>query len=363
MQNFNIKILGLDDNLMPQKTGKTLASIITHNTVLEELHLSNNNLGIGLLDVAKALQKIQSLQVLNLSNTQLPNEVNSDLALAIESNRNLKTLLMSSSSMECSSDAILPALSKSFSLQIMAHSCNLQSSINLILQALSKLSTLEQLDLHNSHLTSLAAKGIESVIKNNTGLQCLYINDNNLGKGLIIILKALKSISSLKQLNIDNNNFMNDVIDDLRIANKVRVFLDSLFQCSDYSDSSELLSLKKLCIASKLQTKATLVEEAEIALASSVQNNPGIQVLHVDNGCLHQPPKQFIKALKYANSIKVLDLSNFNLSEEKISELTSSIKSYTSLEMLYLYNNNLKTSVIILSEVLATISTLKVLDL
>ena len=245
----------------------------------------------------------------------------------------------------------------------MAYYNKLQSSINVILQALSKLSTLELLDLQNSHLTPLAAKGLESVIKNNTGLKCLHINSSNLGKGLIIILKALKSISSLKQLNIDNNSFMNDVIDDLRIANKVRVFIESFCQCSDYSNSSELLLLKKLCIASKLQTKATLVEEAGIALASTLQNNPGLQILHVDNGCLSQSPKHFIKSLKYVNSNNIVDLSNFSLSEEMVSELTSSIKSYTSLEMVYLHNSNLKLSVIILSEVLATVSTLKVLDL
>ena len=156
---------------------------------------------------------------------------------------------------------------------------------------------------------------------------------------------------------------MNNVIDDLRVANKVQVFLESLFQCSDYSNSSELHFLKRLCIASKLQTRATLVEEAEIALASTLQSNFGLQVLHVDNGCLSQSPKQFAKALKHANCIKALGFSNFNLSEELVSEIASSLKSHTSLEKVHLCNSNLKSSVIILLEVLTTISTLKVLDL
>ena len=274
---------------------------------------------------------------MDLSNNNLPREIGYELAAAIQSNHSLK--------------------------QLSLHSNNLQPSINVILQALSNISTLELLNLHNSHLTSLATKGLESVIKNNTGLQCLYINDNNLGNGLIIILKALKSISSLNKLSISNNNFMNDVITDLRVADKIRVFLESFCQCSDYSNCSELLGLKKLCITSKLQTSATSVEEAEIALATTLQNNPGLQVLHVDNGCLCQPPKEFIKALKYVKSNKVLNFSNNSLSEELVSEIASSIKSYTSLEMVYLHNCNLKSSVIILSEVLATISTLKVLDL
>ena len=141
------------------------------------------------------------------------------------------------------------------------------------------------------------------------------------------------------------------------------MFLDSICECSDYSNSSELLSLKRLCIASKLQTRATLFEKAEIALASTLQSNFGLQVLHVDNGYLSQSPKQFTKAVKYANCIKALGLSNFNLSKELVSELSCSIKSYTFLEKVYLCNSNLKSSAIILLEVLATISTLKVLDL
>ena len=103
------------------------------------------------------------------------------------------------------------------------HNNNLQSSIDVILQALSKLSTLELLDLHGSHLTPFSANGLESAIKNYTGLKCLYINENNLGKGLIIILNALNNLSSLIKLNISDNNFMNDVIAYVRVANKLRV--------------------------------------------------------------------------------------------------------------------------------------------
>ena len=332
-----LKVLNMDNNQIGEKGGEALVSVIKNNNGVKELRFSNNNLQRSIIQMSQALLSVSTLESLDLSNNNLPREIGSELAAAIQSNNSLK--------------------------QLSLHSNNLQSSINVILQALSKLSTLELLDLHNSHLTPLAAKGLESVIKNNTELKCLYVNDNNLGKGLIIILKSLKSISSLKEVNTESNNFMNDVEADLRVANKVRVFLECLYQCSDYSNSSELHYLKRLCIASKLQTRATLVEETEIAVASTIQINPGLQVLHVDNGCLSQPPKHFIKTLKYANSIKVLDFSDFNLSEEWGSKLAYSIQLHTSLEKVYLCNSNLKSSVIILLEVLATISTLKVLDL
>ena len=240
-----LTVLNMNNNQIGEKGGEVLVSVIENNNGLKELHFSSNNLQRSVIQISEVLLSVSTLELLDLSNNNLPREIGYELAAVIQSNHSFKQLLL--------------------------HSNNLQSSIDVILQALSKLSTLELLDLRDSHLTSLAAKGLESVIKNNIGLKCLYINDNNLGKGLIVILKALKSISSLNKLSISNNNFMNDVITDLRVADKIRAFLESFCQCSDYSNSSELLGLKKLCITSKLQTRATSIKEAEIALASSLQ--------------------------------------------------------------------------------------------
>ena len=235
-------------------SGEMLALLIKKNSGLRQLHFSSNNLQRGIIQISKALQCISTLESLDLSNNQIPEKTGCELAAAIKSNHSLK--------------------------QLRLHSNNLKSSIVVILQALSELSTLELLDFHDSHLTSLAAKGF--VIKNNTGLKW-YINDNNLGKSLITILKALKSISSLEKLSINNNGFMNDGIANLRVANKMRLFLESFYQCRDDLDCSELFILKKLCNASELQTRVTLVEEAETALAYTLQNNPGLQELHWDN--------------------------------------------------------------------------------
>ena len=79
------------------------------------------------------------------------------------------------------------------------------------------------------------------------------------------------------------------------------------------------------------------------------------------NDCISKPPKQLIKALKYSESIVALNLGNLNLvSEGLVSELASSIKTWTSLEKVYLCNNNLSLSVTVLTKTLATISALKV---
>ena len=333
----NVRALNMDNNQIGERGGEVLASVIIRNIGLKELHFASNNLHKSFIKISQALQNISTLTSLDLSDNNIPWGAGSEVAAVIQSNNSLK--------------------------QLKLHSNNLRSSIVVILEALSKLSTLELLDLHSSHLTAVASNGLHNVIVNNMGLQSLCINDNNIGRGLIIILKALKSISSLTELNISNNNFMNDMMIALRVTNKVRMFLESFCKCSHYSNSSEILFLKKLCIVSKSHTMISIVEEAEINLASTLQSNPRLNVLHVDNGCLSEVPKHFTKALKYVNSIKTLDLNNFSLSTEIVSELASSIKSYTCLEEIFMHNSNLKLSVIILSEALTTISTLKVLDL
>ena len=330
-----LKILNMDNNQIGEKGGKALASVIKSNTGLKELHFGSNNLHNSIIIILEALQTISSLESLDLSNNNLPEGIGIKLAAAIQSNNSLK--------------------------QLWLHSNNLQSSIDVILQALSELSTLELLDLHNCHLTSIAAKGLESIIVNNTGLECLYLNDNNLGKGLIFIYKALQNNSSLTAFNITNNNFMNDLIAFLTVANKFRAFLENLCQCTGYSESSGIL--KTLCIASKSNTNVSLAEQAERALTSVLQNNPRLEGLHIDNGCINSAPNEVIKALNYVNYIKVLSLNNLDMSREMVNELASAIKLYTCLENIYLHSNDLKLSVIILSEALNTISTLKVLDL
>ena len=332
-----LKVLKMDDNQIDEKGGDALASVIKSNTKLIELHFGSNNLQNSAVKILKALQKNSAIQSLDLSDNSLLDVNTVELAAAIQSNNSLK--------------------------QLWLHSNNLQSSIVVILQALSELSTLELLDLHNCHLTSISAKELESVIVNNTGLKYLYLNDNNLGKGLITILKALQNISSLKEFNISNNNFMNDVVSDLSVANAVRIYLENLCKYTDHSDSSGILFLKQLCIASKSITKITIVEQAEIALALVLQNNPRLEIFYVDHGCLSAAPNQVIKALKYVNSIKVLSLTNLDMSIDTVKELASAIKLCTCLETVYLYSNSLKLSAIILLKELSTISTLRRLDL
>ena len=77
-----------------------------------------------------------------------------------------------------------------------------------------------------------------------------------------------------------------------------------------------------------------------------------MEVLRIDNGCVNLASNQVIKAFNYINCIKVLSLNNLGMSRDIVNELASAIKLCTCLESIYLHGNNLKLSVIMLSEAL-----------
>ena len=149
-----------------------LASVILHNTGLQQLYIGNNNLREGTLEVTQALQHIMSLESINLGNNNMPKEASCELALAIKSNKHLERLWLQDN--------------------------NLCSSALLILQALSNISTLKDLNLNNNQIGEGGGEVLASVIMNNTGLRKLYISSNNILNSAMKISEALQSITNIE---------------------------------------------------------------------------------------------------------------------------------------------------------------------
>ena len=177
---LTLTVLDLSNNQISQEAGESLSSVIMHNTRLEELHLHSNNLGIGTLEVAKALQHITTLKMLDMSNNNIPQEVSRELAVAIESNQLLTKLWLSNN--------------------------NLQSSTNVILNSLATLTTLTVLVLNNNQIPHEAGEALASVIMHNTRLEELYLRSNNLGIGTVKVAKSLQHITTVKILSLSINN-------------------------------------------------------------------------------------------------------------------------------------------------------------
>ena len=336
-----LKLLNISDNQITEEAGEALASVVMHNTGLEELRLDGNSFGEGLFNVMKALQSITSLRLLDLFNSDISKKVSCELAVAIKSNNHLEKLWL--------------------------YNSNMKSSAFAVIQALSTISTLKYLNINDNQITEEAGEALASVVMHNTGLEELHLGGNNLGEGMLIVAKALQHISMLKSLDLGNNNISKEVSDELALAIKANEQLEEMRLYGSSLKASVIVLLQSLSTISTLKllniSDNQITEEAGEALASVVMHNTGLEELRLDGNSFGEGLFNVMKALQSITSLRLLDLFNSNISKKVSCELAVAIKSNNHLEKLWLYNSNMKSSAFAVIQALSTISTLKYLNI
>ena len=227
---------------------------------LEELCIFNNLLQLEVIYIAKALQRISSLTVLKLENNGIPQEAVNILAAAIRVNSSLEKLSLSGNRLGSSTVVIVNALkdistlkelnlndnkNRSESLGSAVASVLIKnklmerlslkdnglndSGVILIAQSLCELSSLKACNLRDNYITDKAAKALASVISNNTKLEELYLGNNQLQSGIIKIAITLQKVSTLKVLDLDNNNITEPAAKELSKAIEKNPSLENLW--------------------------------------------------------------------------------------------------------------------------------------
>ena len=336
-----LKYLNIKNNQITEEAGEALASVVMHNTRLEELHVSGNNLGKGMLTVAKALQHISSLRSLDLGNNNISEEVAGELALAISANECLEEMRL--------------------------YNSKLTLSAIVILQSLSNITTLKYLNIKNNQITEEAGEALASVVMYNTRLEELHVSGNNLGKGILTVAKALQHISSLRSLDLGNNNISEEVAGELALAISANECLEEIRLYDSKLSSSAIVILQSLGTISTLQylnfNNNQMTEEAGEALASVILHNTRLEKLHLSDNNLGEGTLKVLKALQHITSLKLLDLEYNGMPKEASGELALALTSNKHLEELWLANNNLQSSAFVILQALSTISSLKCLDM
>ena len=334
----SLNILNLHSNNLNKEAGKCLSSIIFNNVHLEQLVLDNNDLNEGIFQIAKALQQINSMQILSLGNTNLPKEVSDELALVIECNQCLNTLLLNDN--------------------------NLQCSAIIILHSLSKLSSLRVLNLQSNKLTEDVGKYISSLILNNTGLNQLLLDKNDIRKGVLPIAKALQQLNSLQVLGLGYTNMPEEASDDLALAIKGNKQLCSLQVGGNNLQSAIVVILQALCNLSSLKKldlgSNQLGEDIGECLSHVIINNRGLNILFLDYNNIGKGVLHIAKTLQSVTSLKSLGLGYNNFPAEVCDELVLAIQSNQCLEFLCLPCNGLNSNVL---QSMISISTLVELNL
>ena len=305
--------------------------------------MNGNHLGSSTVVVVNALQEISSLKELNLNDNKNRSE---ELAPALSS-----------------------VVSKNAYLEILSLRDNgLSDDIVLkTAQSLCKHSKLKALNLQNNDITEKAAEALASVISSNSGLEQLYLGNNQLQLGVIKIASALKNISSLKALGIEENYIPKRAINDLSDAIRTKSFVDKLLLSDNYLGSS-MAVIAKACKNSDLKqfyVKNTGISEAVADdLAAVIKHNSSIEMLSVSDNDLKSSGFIVIaQALKVVSSLKRLYAYAINITSDVSVELSSVIDHYVSLKGILLSDNLLGNGLLQIVECCSKLRNLEVLEL
>ena len=395
-ENSKVKVLDLNSNNMTGKAAEDLASVIRNNSNLEQLHLANNNLKTSSILILQTLKEICRVTVLDLNGNNMTGEAAENLASVIKSNCNLERLHLANNELRISLILILQALKENSKLQLLDLNDNnmteqaaedlasviknnsdleqiglanndLKTSSVLILRALKENSKLKALDLNGNNMTGEAAEDLASVIKNNYHLEQLHLANNDLRTSSILILQAIKENSKLKALNLNGNKMTGEVTEDLASVIKNNSDLEQIGLANNDLKTSSVLILRALKENSKLKALDlngnNMTGEAAEDLASVIKNNYHLEQLHLANNDLRTSSILILQAIKENSKLKALNLNGNKMTGEVTEDLASVIKNNSNLEQLYLANNDLKTSSILILQALKENSKLKALNL
>ena len=399
-KHSKLKALNLQNNNITEKAAEALASVISNNSGLEQIYLGNNQLHLGVTTIATALKNISSLKVLDLSNNNITEQATVELAAAIRINKSLEILWLNGNHLGSSTVVVVNALreisslkelnlndnkntskelasaissvvTKNKSLEILALSDNglAYDGVIKVAHSLCKHPKLKTLNLQNNNITDKAAEALASITSSNSGFEKLYLGNNHLQLGVIKIVRELKNISSLKVLDLSNNNITEQAADELAAVIRINKSLEKLSLDGNHLRSSIVVVVNALQEISSLTVlhlndNKNRSEELGTAISSVVTKNKLMGILSLrDNGLNDDGVINIAQSLCKCSKLKVLNLQNNNITEKAAEALASVVSSNGGLLQLRLGNNQLQLGVIKITRGLKNISLLKILDL
>jgi len=398
-KHSKLKCLNLRNNNITEKAAESLASAISNKNRLEKLYLGNNQLQSGVTKLTTALKNISSLKVLNLNNNNIPEQVTDELSAAIRTNTSLEKLWLSGNHLGSSTVVVVNALKEISTLKELGLDGNENRSENLapaiayvvannglleqltlrnnrlnddgvimIAQSLCKHSKLKCLNLRNNSVTEKAAESLASVMSNNNGLEELYLGNNQLQLGVTKLTTALKNISTLKVLDLNNNNMPEQAADELSIAIRANTLLEKLKLSGNHLGSSFTLITKACCHNSSL--KEIAIKNIGISdglvndLAAVIRYNSSLEYLSISENDIQSSGFMVIsQALNVISSLKYLYAYGINVTSTVSEELSFLVDNNYSMKKISLGDNLLENGLIRVAKSCSKLTNLKVLEL
>ena len=240
----------------------------------------------------------------------------------------------------------------------------------VILKSLHNLSTLLILDLSFNHLGTKSADDIAVVISANCLLQQLWLDGNDLlTRGVVIIARALKMLSSLRILSLCSNGITDDAAEEISNVITSNVLLVDLLLGNNQLKTtgvdkiavalSKVLTLRKLDLFNN-----NITSDAADELADALSSCTNLQQLFLSNNMLGtEGTIKLAYALRRNNSLQVLTLSNNNITKFAADVLVDVLKKNFCLKIVLIGGNDIQTTGInLIVETAKNINTLQLLD-
>ena len=370
---YTLQQLLLNNNKITEEAADYIAIVLLLNTELKVLNLNDNDLrSAGVIKVAKALQHNSSLIELHISNNKITEYASEDIANAISCNTNLQVLnfdgnhfgtagvlqLVKSMQNNCSlqqiglgNNNITEEAAGGIAL-VLSHNANIRAlnlggnnllaaSIVKLAKDLKNISSLTKLDVSNSDILEEAAGDIADVLMRNPYLQVLNLNDNYLGMRIRTIAKGMQNISTLRQLELRNNNIVKEAASDLAAV-------------LAYNDKLQILNLN-----------GNMLEDAGISkIVKSLQCNSMLIELHLsDNNITQEAADDIATVLSYNSDLEVLNLNRNNLKAAGVTKVAKALRTTVLRQLEMERNKATKEAADDIAAVLAHSTNLQVLNL
>lgn len=165
-----------------RNTANELATFLLHNTSLQEFDLSYNSASdIDVVNIFNGMRNILNLKTISISHNTITDDAANTLANVLSCNIKLQNINLSYNNLSSSGTA-----------------CIFKEMRNII--------TLETINIGHNMITDEAVESIATVLFHNHKLQSLDLSSNYFTpEGLVIIFDHLKSAVYLRKLNISYN--------------------------------------------------------------------------------------------------------------------------------------------------------------
>ena len=239
---------------------------------------------------------------------------------------------------------------------------SLQKSAIKILNTLQNVSTLRQLNLSNNNTPEATGFHLAKVILSNTSLDTLRLCNSNLRTSMVDMLQALNCFSNLKIIDLFGNTITEEAGAVLTSAISRNIKLEYLELNLVISPLKVIEGFQNLSVLESLVfDTCNISKEMEIKIANVITNNKSLDVLSLANITLSQ--NVIPQAIATLSNLTFLWLEDNLLSEEVSDDLLLAVKRNRSLRQLILLDNMLQTTLIHISKACNELNSIKVLQL